>query len=493
MKNLKINKKIRALLLALAPALPAAAQIGHEVFNGAHQYNLGTASDFSTYFRVREGGTFTNTGTYYWRNSNTDGTFVINGIYAATGTDARDVFNGGAAAQAIEIAGTAAPVFQHADFLNGATDISNPQGITVNGVLNFSNAITTTLRANPLENSVRLNSTDPANLAANGFSDSRHVDGYFSRKQAAATSYLFPVGDEGSYRPVTYQPLAASDYVSIAYLQGTPPQGTSSFGPGILAVSPAGSWPVSGAVPGEVTVDIPDVSDFALADKLRLVGWDGSAWIELGDEATGNTEGSLLSGSVPSGTTIYALGIGSIVNVLPVRLVQFNARKEAGTALLSWTTANETNSRHFDVERSTDGQIWKTLGAVAAAGESSTAANYTFPDPAPARGINFYRLKMIDLDATFSYSGIVSLEFDAAEEAAEIAAYPNPATQQLKIRNSERVKTLSLVSLSGKPVVETGSLTEAGIDLQHVAPGIYVLALTLHDGSRQTQRIVIGE
>jgi hypothetical protein len=61
-----------------------------------------------------------------------------------------------------------------------------------------------------------------------------------------------------------------------------------------------------------ITVSTPDLSQFGDKNELRLVGWNGSSWIDLsgGPSASGNTRNSKLSGMMISGIT--AIGIGRI-------------------------------------------------------------------------------------------------------------------------------------------------------------------------------------
>ena len=107
---------------------------------------------------------------------------------------------------------------------------------------------------------------------------------------------------------------------------------------------------------------------------------------------------------------------------LPVELLTLSARTESSDILLDWTTATEINTDHFNIERSTDLQSWTSIGTHPAAGNSQTAIDYDFRDPAPEQGINYYRLKMLDQDASFEYSWTVSAEWTHATPLC----YPNP-------------------------------------------------------------------
>ncbi|MEM6771174.1 MAG: hypothetical protein AAF597_11365, partial [Bacteroidota bacterium] len=85
--------------------------------------------------------------------------------------------------------------------------------------------------------------------------------------------------------------------------------------------------------------------------------------------------------------------------VLPVELTEFSATELPKQRVqLSWMTLTEDGNSHFDVERSTDGRTFTYLGAVAGAGDSDEEQWYDFVDENAATGVNYYRLRQVDLD-----------------------------------------------------------------------------------------------
>lgn len=117
---------------------------------------------------------------------------------------------------------------------------------------------------------------------------------------------------------------------------------------------------------------------------------------------------------------------------LPVQFSQFTARKQSASVLLSWTTAQEQNSREFIVERAADGTAYTRIGTVAASGTANTATSYTFTDAAPLAGNNFYRLKEVDLDEKSMYSSVQKVFFE--EVAARLQVLVNPVQHMLQIQ-----------------------------------------------------------
>jgi hypothetical protein len=115
-------------------------------------------------------------------------------------------------------------------------------------------------------------------------------------------------------------------------------------------------------------------------------------------------------------------------STLPVELVSFKAKALDGIKTeVDWVTASEINVKSYIVEHSLNGKDFKTVGTVAAKGNSSKELRYSFTDNTPKIGVNYYRLKMIDNDETINYSSIQSVNFE--EKGDIFKVYPNLIAQ----------------------------------------------------------------
>lgn len=162
--------------------------------------------------------------------------------------------------------------------------------------------------------------------------DNHHINGYV--KKYGSEPFVFPVGSGTDLRALSISaPSSPSDVYAAAWILGNPttipdPTSGNAFHPvtavsgTISAVSTVGQWDwqaVRGTGEGlTITVSIPQLfgTEFNDASLLRLVGWNGTAWENLGTAgASGISENSLLSGIMKQG--IQAIGIG-VINSAPV-------------------------------------------------------------------------------------------------------------------------------------------------------------------------------
>lgn len=115
----------------------------------------------------------------------------------------------------------------------------------------------------------------------------------------------------------------------------------------------------------------------------------------------------------------------------PVTWLNFTAVKQENAVLLNWQTASEINTSQFILYHSVNGYDFNVeLGSVNATGNSVSLHNYSLKDNYPFNGMNYYRLKQVDKNGSFSYSAIVAVNF---ESGFKLSCYPNPFTSFLTI------------------------------------------------------------
>jgi len=114
---------------------------------------------------------------------------------------------------------------------------------------------------------------------------------------------------------------------------------------------------------------------------------------------------------------------------LPVMLTNFQGNKNQEKVSLQWSVASNEFNDKFEVERSTDGTSYSTVGVIMA-DEKHGMESYQFVDNMNAQGTTFYRLKMIDRNQTTTYSKVLIFKNTISKKSA-IRILNNPATDKI--------------------------------------------------------------
>jgi hypothetical protein len=147
---------------------------------------------------------------------------------------------------------------------------------------------------------------------------------------------------------------------------------------------------------------------------------------------------------------------------LPVELISFSARLEQAQVNLQWATASEMNAASFVVERSSDGKNFSTVATVAAAGTSAVRHDYPATDYGMRNGLNYYRLKQVDLDGTFSYTQVVPVQVGSA--TSKVEAYGSQGNLNVLVQVLGALQQLRVLDTMGR-VLYTETLAAAPTEL----------------------------
>jgi hypothetical protein len=210
----------------------------------------------------------------------------------------------------------------------------------------------------------------------------------------------------------------------------------------------------------------------------------------LGQPIPGTNPPPTYGSSIPGPATLSSSG------ALPVVLDHFNAALIGNQVILDWATLVEINSDHFAVERSDDGSHWQTLGTIAAAGNSETKINYSFTDPSPSSGANYYRLQMVDRDGKFKYSPVKVVRGSLIKG---FSVFPNPAREFLNVSVSADAPaqlTFRIVNPFGQVLLDRTFTNAAGttvsLPVQNFPAGNYILTIAGKDGSSNVNKFMIA-
>ena len=281
-------------------------------------------------------------------------------------------------------------------------------------------------------------------------------------------SFDAPCNDEGWYNaPVKWMPEV---YYTVAILDVT------------LAPTPPGSEPL------------------ALTDMISLD--DGGVW----------------NPDLPINITVgnFNIGLQDVPPAVddtptPLTLISFDAIKEGDrSAKLSWTTANEINTKMFVVQRSLDREMWNDIGGVEAAVNSAGILEYAFLDKnvfdgRSERQMYYYRLKMVDQDDQFEYSNIDVVSFNTFGDNVndfDLFVFPNPAKDGVNVEinqvdDDNPITRLELFDITGKIVYsrdfDEGSLLEyVDFSRHNITAGTYILKASDAAGAlKANEKIVV--
>lgn len=160
-------------------------------------------------------------------------------------------------------------------------------------------------------------------------------------------------------------------------------------------------------------------------------------------------------------------------SVLPVKLLNFNANVQGKQTMLTWATASEVNNQGFEVQKSTDGENFETIGFVKGAGNANQVKRYTFTDENNAHA--YYRLKQVDFDGQFEYSNIVTVE----QADMVVSLTPNPFTNSIEVIGNSNITSVEIVDVTGKTrIASIVNGTHATIiNTEELSNGIYLMRI----------------
>lgn len=191
-----------------------------------------------------------------------------------------------------------------------------------------------------------------------------------------------------------------------------------------------------------------------------------------------------------SNNTAFIATYSTVGGPLPISLLDFTATKQSKVVDLNWQTSTEQNSNYFDVEFSRDGSKFESIGRVNAAGTSTTVKDYSLVHLSPINGINYYRLKLVDVDGSFRYSAVRTVKFSSS---SSIVIMPNPTTDKVFITSNEGgvLQVVALYSVNGKLLQQVNNFAIGkSIDLSTYAPSVYLLKLIDKNGGTEVLKIV---
>jgi len=406
---------------------------------------------------------------------------------------------------------SAATTYKNLTISGGGTKTLAATVTTLTGVLTLNSGILV-IPAAATPNLVL--TASPANAIAGTPSATSHIKSAVSAATtglmrvnniAVSSAYTFPVGDGTNYLPVqlTSGNTLANNSFSVGVFDGITangaPNGTAFTAAQKLKVVDA-VWIVNYNGTGTPTAPVGVTMRIDWASALEgssftsnpnaLVGIAhyGPAWGTSQQTTANNTTNFVTLSGI---TSFSPFAVGTIDPggaPLAIQVGYFNASKGNAVNTLNWSAACNSSQATFEIERSADGKNFTTINAITAS-QARCALPFTYDDANPLAGVNFYRIKIIDVNGKTNYTSTVKVGAQQ-KDMMLVGVLPNPVsnTAQLNITTSKKDKVeLAIVSLEGKVVYSNTVQVQSGssivsIDVSNLAKGAYLIRGVFSDG-----------
>ncbi len=228
----------------------------------------------------------------------------------------------------------------------------------------------------------------------------------------AGTNFQFPVAaTTSSYTPLTIA-LNAGDPTELFNVRVSTGVNPTAFD---AATCVQRTWNIAETTPGGNNATLtfqwtaaehgasfnPAVA--ATANRHNGVSWVLGAAMPIPSLAAG-----VYTAATSTTVSSFSPWVISSIGVIPVRLEYFTGKKQGNANWLNWKVTCLSDQAKFNIERSTDGRNFISIGNLTAT-NTRCLQPFDFTDNNPASGINYYRIKMTDADGKFVYTQVLAL------------------------------------------------------------------------------------
>ncbi len=188
---------------------------------------------------------------------------------------------------------------------------------------------------------------------------------------------------------------------------------------------------------------------------------------------------------------------GTITNgvVVPVVIKSFKALANNNCSInIEWSVEQELNVDHYEIERSSDGQHFYTIGLKTALGMN--ANSYSFLYTGDASSILYFRIKIINVDQQILFSNIISIT-PPCNKQFSLTIAPIPVYNGITMIVEEQSNTSAIVKLLSnrgqllfqeKRNMNIGLNTWKWENMQKYPPGVYMIQIVNNNGHTLTKK-----
>lgn len=213
-------------------------------------------------------------------------------------------------------------------------------------------------------------------------------------------------------------------------------------------------------------------------------------------QGIGYGNSAISAGDLAAIQTWIDAGASEICALLSVELIQFEAKAGEKEIVLSWSTETEHNNAFFEIERSTNGRDFESIGIVEGAGDSNQKLEYFLIDNHPIPGMNYYRIVQHDFDGASHYFKVTSANFESISGFVNLR--PNPFNELLQmeyISGGEEYFFLTIFNSQGQIVQREKAFLNQGLNVLtfntiNLPKGFYYLSMFTDENAIYSSRIL---
>lgn len=405
---------------------------------------------------------------------NIKGNFVNSGSYDGTGT--------------ISFSGSSQQTLSGISTYNNLT-INNANGVLLSSDVTVDNNITL---ANGILTLGTYNLTLNSSASITGsFSSTKMINasgtGQMIKKFSSATSFVFPIGDNSEYSPL-----------SINFTSGTF-AGGAYIGTNLKNLKHPNNSSASDYLNRYWVFTPFGISDFSYDLTLNyntgdVIGSENNIYLGkfYSDTWTLYNQANIINHTLSlSNATSFGDYTGGQQGAMPVELISFVSFLKARDIELKWTTNKEINNSGFNIERlnfENNQEIWTQVGFVKGNGTKNSISEYNFTDKNLPIGKFKYRLKQTDFNGNFSiYNLQNNIEIFKPVKYFLSQNYPNPFNPKTKIDfelpDNDRV-SLKIFDMTGRNMctlinneVRNAGYYTIDFNLGNLSSGVYFYKL----------------
>lgn len=229
---------------------------------------------------------------------------------------------------------------------------------------------------------------------------------------------------------------------------------------------------------------------------LRVARFDATLnqWRNHGNGGTTGTTaaGTITTNLVSTKYCPYTLASATLLNPLPVSLLNFEVRALNNSVEIKWQTVSEPDNKFFTIQKSKTLTDIVSVADVSAKGNALKGASYKNYDNNPFVGTSYYRLKQTDINGNFTFTDWKSVNFNSTgSQQLYVTADVNAVNFSVTQCCPKEKVSVKIIDVYGQVVFEKEMKLEYinQLKVNSISAGVYFL--TINNGETViTQKFV---